>query len=422
MALVTARQAAGMPCPRCDNPKNDVYGHRVGCTKCNPRWSITRGTVMADTKLPLTTWFRAMHLMTSTKQCISAVELGRRLGVTYPTGWYLHKRLRHAMREESDRCQTRLTRRTEVSRNAFSCSSSGWACSLRAASRNSGDRPRMLLSMANRAAIRSNASSAIADAVAWCGRGRAPGRWCRRRAARGRRERACRSPRRTARAGTPPGRPANVARSSSTPSRASIPDWRSSGRYARPPRTACRVHAPRARLQAHARFSMSACAPLPAAGKTPRVRVVNRAPSPGPLAGPSPDGALTERLLVGQHPGVTRELPGTTHMPFGRLGQRDRGRAVALPLMLGSESMGSDSVLVRFRSKCMALVGRVRHPDGSCVQNGHLRTRSINDVPKKHDRRGDTNRAGSRPRGHLRAADVRRRALRRCGPIIQIRR
>ena len=60
---------------------------------------------MADTKLPLTTWFRAMHLMSSTKQCISAVELGRRLGVSYPTAWYLHKRLRHAMTEESHRCQ-----------------------------------------------------------------------------------------------------------------------------------------------------------------------------------------------------------------------------------------------------------------------------------------------------------------------------
>jgi hypothetical protein len=46
-----------------------------------------------------------MHLMTSNKQCISAVELGRRLGVSDPTAWYLHKRLRHAMTEESDRCQ-----------------------------------------------------------------------------------------------------------------------------------------------------------------------------------------------------------------------------------------------------------------------------------------------------------------------------
>jgi len=46
------------------------------------RWSVTSGTVMADTKLPLTHWFRAMHLMTSTKQGISAIELGRRLGVS----------------------------------------------------------------------------------------------------------------------------------------------------------------------------------------------------------------------------------------------------------------------------------------------------------------------------------------------------
>ena len=105
VAWVKARQDAGMPCPRCDNPKSYVYDRRVGCTRCDMRWSITSGTVMADTKLPLTTWFRAMHLMTSTKQCISAVELGRRLGVSYPTAWYLHKRLRHAMTEEADHCR-----------------------------------------------------------------------------------------------------------------------------------------------------------------------------------------------------------------------------------------------------------------------------------------------------------------------------
>ena len=104
-AWVKVRQATGMSCPRCDNPKSYVYDRRVGCTRCDMRWSITSGSVMADTKLALTIWFRAMHLMTSTKQCISAVELGRRLGVSYPTAWYLHKRLRHAMTQESNRSQ-----------------------------------------------------------------------------------------------------------------------------------------------------------------------------------------------------------------------------------------------------------------------------------------------------------------------------
>jgi hypothetical protein len=80
-----------------------LCGHRVGCTRCNRRWSVTAGTMMTHTKLPLATWFRAMHAMTCTKQGISAVELGRRLGVSYPTVWYLHKRLRHAMTERESR-------------------------------------------------------------------------------------------------------------------------------------------------------------------------------------------------------------------------------------------------------------------------------------------------------------------------------
>jgi hypothetical protein len=46
-----------------------------------------------------------MNLMSSTKQCISAVELSRRLGASDPTAWYLYKRLRHAMTEEADRCR-----------------------------------------------------------------------------------------------------------------------------------------------------------------------------------------------------------------------------------------------------------------------------------------------------------------------------
>lgn len=84
-ALVVARQQSGMPCPRCANPKSYVYGRRVGCTRCNTRWSVTAGTVMADTKLRLNVWFHAMHLISSTKQAVSALELGRRLGVSSPT-------------------------------------------------------------------------------------------------------------------------------------------------------------------------------------------------------------------------------------------------------------------------------------------------------------------------------------------------
>jgi len=103
VALLAERQAAGMACPACGNTRIYVSGRRIGCTLCNRRWSLTSGTVMASTKLPLTRWFRAIHAMTSTKQSISAVELGRRLGVSYPTAWYLEKRLHHAMTEREAR-------------------------------------------------------------------------------------------------------------------------------------------------------------------------------------------------------------------------------------------------------------------------------------------------------------------------------
>jgi len=102
-ALLASRRQAGMVCPACGHGRSYLCGRRVGCTRCNRRWSVTAGTVMAHTKLPLATWFRAMHAMTCTKQGISAVELGRRLGVSYPTAWYLHKRLRHAMTERESR-------------------------------------------------------------------------------------------------------------------------------------------------------------------------------------------------------------------------------------------------------------------------------------------------------------------------------
>ena len=102
-ALLATRHAAGMVCPACGNTRIYVSGRRIGCTRCNSRWSVTAGTVLAGTKLPLATWFRAMHAMTSTKQSVSAVELSRRLGVSYPTGWYIEKRLRHAMNQREGR-------------------------------------------------------------------------------------------------------------------------------------------------------------------------------------------------------------------------------------------------------------------------------------------------------------------------------
>ena len=57
------------------------------CNRCKKQTSPTAGTIFHATKLPLTLWFAAIHLIVTAKNGISSVELGRRLGVKQPTAW-----------------------------------------------------------------------------------------------------------------------------------------------------------------------------------------------------------------------------------------------------------------------------------------------------------------------------------------------
>lgn len=73
------------------------------CRACRHQATLLSGTLFEATKLPLTTWFLAIHLLTSTKTNMAALELKRHLGVTYRTAWRLKQKVMEAMaqREES---------------------------------------------------------------------------------------------------------------------------------------------------------------------------------------------------------------------------------------------------------------------------------------------------------------------------------
>ena len=64
--------------------------------------SLTAGTILANTKLALRTWFLAMYLMTQTKNGISALELSRQLSVSYNTAWKVKHKLMQVMKERDD--------------------------------------------------------------------------------------------------------------------------------------------------------------------------------------------------------------------------------------------------------------------------------------------------------------------------------
>ena len=106
-ALEHARWPDGFRCPRCDGAAHGVVcgerAKRFQCKTCRHQTSLTAGTVMEETNLPLTTWFLAIYLISQAKTGLSALALKRQLGVSYPTAWRIHHKLMTAMGEREER-------------------------------------------------------------------------------------------------------------------------------------------------------------------------------------------------------------------------------------------------------------------------------------------------------------------------------
>lgn len=84
----------GFLCPRCGGRTAWFLPSRRldECVSCHKQVSLTAGTVMHGSHKPLRLWFFAMFLFVISKQGISAMDLSRQLGLSYPTAWtWLHK-------------------------------------------------------------------------------------------------------------------------------------------------------------------------------------------------------------------------------------------------------------------------------------------------------------------------------------------
>ena len=101
-ALEQARWPTGVCCTRCgDMNVNELHNqNRWECKGCGYQFSVTSGTIMHDSHLPLRKWFLAIYLMCESKKGMSAHQLHRTLGIAYRTAWYLCHRIREAMGNE----------------------------------------------------------------------------------------------------------------------------------------------------------------------------------------------------------------------------------------------------------------------------------------------------------------------------------
>jgi len=113
--LEAKRWPEGPICPHCgalgeayrlqadvENKKAKTHARKglYKCGGCREQFTVTVGTVMEDSHIPLNKWLFAFHLLCASKKGMSAHQLHRMLGVTYKSAWFMAHRIRYAMTQE----------------------------------------------------------------------------------------------------------------------------------------------------------------------------------------------------------------------------------------------------------------------------------------------------------------------------------
>lgn len=97
--LMKVRWPKGFVCPVCNNSKGwPTNRATIHCSECGHQTSLTAGTILHKTRVPLRSWFLAMWLVCTQKTGLSASGLKREIGVgSYQTAWLMLQKLRLAM-------------------------------------------------------------------------------------------------------------------------------------------------------------------------------------------------------------------------------------------------------------------------------------------------------------------------------------
>jgi transposase-like protein len=90
-------------CPKCGSKRiGEVATRRLlRCKDCRKQFSSKVGTIFEDSPLGLDKWFVAVWAIANCKNGISSHELGRAVGVTQRTAWFMLHRIRVAMECET---------------------------------------------------------------------------------------------------------------------------------------------------------------------------------------------------------------------------------------------------------------------------------------------------------------------------------
>jgi len=100
----------GPVCPHCGSaehiyrieakPAKKIRPGLYECGECDQQFTVTVGTVMEDSKIPIHKWLIAFYMMCASKTQIAALQVQRQLELgSYRTAWFLCHRIRYALKD-----------------------------------------------------------------------------------------------------------------------------------------------------------------------------------------------------------------------------------------------------------------------------------------------------------------------------------
>jgi transposase-like protein len=101
--VAAIRWPNGPVCPKCQHREHYYLAtqKRWKCKKCAKQFSIKSGTIFEDSAIPLDKWLIALWMLVNCKNGISSYEVGRALGLTQKSAWFVLHRLRLALQKGS---------------------------------------------------------------------------------------------------------------------------------------------------------------------------------------------------------------------------------------------------------------------------------------------------------------------------------
>ena len=89
-------------CPRCGDQKfSFIKTRRIWfCYTCKKQFTVKVKTIMEDSPIGLDKWMTAIWMLANSRNGVSSHELGRSLGITQKSAWFMLQRIREALGEQ----------------------------------------------------------------------------------------------------------------------------------------------------------------------------------------------------------------------------------------------------------------------------------------------------------------------------------